>query len=67
MPQVWKILALILTANVAGVRMSEMTFKMLQNVGKLIIFIRGQQKTTIIPSPKLPFARIHSATRYFII
>ncbi len=41
-------LVLILIANVAGVYMSEITFKILQNVGKLIIFIRGKQKA--IPS-----------------
>ncbi len=48
MPQVRNVLVLILTANVAGVHMFEISFKMLQNEGKLIIFIRGQQKT--IPS-----------------
>ncbi len=45
LPQVWNILVLILTANVAGVHMSEKTFKMLQNVGKLTIFIMNQEKT----------------------
>ncbi len=43
------------------------TSKLVYNVGKLIIFFWGVSSAyTLIPSPKLPLARIHSTTRCFI-
>ncbi len=43
------------------------TFKMLQNVEKLTIFIKESSKAyTLIPSPKLPFVMIHIMMRYIL-